>query len=26
VLQHLESVEGDLGASILSPRETTKKG
>ena len=26
VLEHLESVEADLGASILSPRETTKKG
>jgi GntR family transcriptional regulator, transcriptional repressor for pyruvate dehydrogenase complex len=25
-LEHLESVERDLGASILSPRETTKKG
>lgn len=26
VLEHLESVEQDLGASILTPRETTKKG
>jgi DNA-binding FadR family transcriptional regulator len=26
VIEHLESVEEDLGASILSPRETTKKG
>lgn len=24
VLQHLESVEADLGASVLTPRETTK--
>jgi DNA-binding FadR family transcriptional regulator len=26
VLQHLTSVEQDLGASVLSPRETTKRG
>jgi GntR family transcriptional repressor for pyruvate dehydrogenase complex len=26
VLAHLTSVEGDLGASVLSPREPTKKG
>ena len=26
VLQHLESVEADLGASVLTPRETTTKG
>jgi GntR family transcriptional repressor for pyruvate dehydrogenase complex len=26
VLDHLNSVEEDLGASILSPRESTKKG
>lgn len=26
VLEHLVSVEADLSASILSPRETTKKG
>lgn len=26
VLEHLESVEADLGASVLSPRQTTRKG
>ena len=26
VLAHLESVEGDLGASVLSPREPVQKG
>jgi DNA-binding FadR family transcriptional regulator len=26
VLEHLESVEADLGASVLTPREATKKG
>ena len=26
VLQHLERVEADLGASVLTPRETTTKG
>jgi DNA-binding FadR family transcriptional regulator len=26
VLQHIESVEADLGASVLTPRETTTKG
>lgn len=26
VLAHLTSVEGDLGASVLSPRESVKKG